>query len=67
MMSNRKLDVAQSGLLKASLQSVSLLKAVIWKGAVLSRFKGPAVFCLTEMLEKIVYCCRFLLSFYKFC
>lgn len=50
MVSNRKLDVAQSCLLKASLQSVSLLKAIIWKGALLSRFAVPAVFCITEML-----------------
>lgn len=50
MVSNRKLDVAQSDLLKASLQSASLLKAVTWKGAVLSRYKVPAVFCMTEML-----------------
>lgn len=50
MVSNRKLDVAQSDLLKASLQSASLLKTVTWKGAVLSRYKVPAVFCMTEML-----------------
>lgn len=50
VVSNRKFDVAQSGLLKASLQSLSLLEAVIWKGALLSRFTVPAVFCVTEML-----------------
>lgn len=62
MVSNRKLDVAQRGLLKASLQPVSLLKAVIWKGAVLSRFRAPAVFCITEMLWLCTaagFCCPF--------
>lgn len=66
MVSNRKLDVAQSGLLKASLQSTSLLKSVIWKGAVLSRFTVPAVFCITEMLW-LCTAAGFLLSFYRFC
>lgn len=53
VVSNRKLEVALSDLLKASLRPANahgLLKAVIWKGAVLPAFTLPAAFHVTEML-----------------
>lgn len=61
VVSERKLEVALSDLLKASLgpaDARGLLKAVIWKGAALSRFALPAAFHATEALG--LFCCRFL-------
>lgn len=61
VVSERKLEVALSDLLKASLgpaDARGLLKAGIWKGAALSRFTLPAASHATETLG--LFCCRFL-------